>query len=219
MAADNFVNDEDVKVRNRQKKRSIEDDIDEVSDEVTITAKAKKYKYQDTAFFQLIDSFFKESVDTSVRLPKVIRNRAIELIHIAMPMHTKSQAENLLYKCTDKCRGSINIKTGEKTKRHPSVRKIDSLKYNKKNNPRHNPKNNPRNNLKRQLKVAADNYLELMEMFLKGLIPEMPLSDAQIEAVVDGLFLTNGKLNDDSISIYTGYTGVSLDDEPYRYYI
>ena len=58
-----------------------------------------------------------------------------------------------------------------------------------------------------------------MEMFLNGQFAEMPLSEAEIEAIVDGLFLSNDKLNDDSISIYTGCTGVGLDDEPYRYYI
>ena len=116
MAADKFVDDEDVKVRNRENKRCLEDDKVDVSDEVTIMAQAKKYKYEDTAFYQLIqliNSFLQESTNTSVLIPKVIHNRAIELINIELPNYTKLQASNLMYKCTAKCRGGINIKTGE----------------------------------------------------------------------------------------------------------
>ena len=142
MAVDKFVDDEDVKVRIRENKRAIKDNKVYVSDEVTIMAQAKKYKYEDTAFYQLIDSFLQESVNTSVRLPKVIHNRAIELINIELPNYTKSQAKVHVWKCTQKCRGGINIKTGEKTYMHPSVQKRENARRNPKNNLENNPKNN-----------------------------------------------------------------------------
>jgi len=89
---------------------------------------------------------------------------------------------------------------------HASVSKIRNARNNPKNNQKNNASNNPRNNAKKQLKVAAENHLELMEMFKNGEITEKPLNEVEIEEIVDGLFLAQDKLNDDSISIYTGYT-------------
>jgi len=58
MAADNLdddeVDDEEVELMAAD---NLDDDEVEVSDEVEIMDKAKKYKYKDTAFYQLINSF------------------------------------------------------------------------------------------------------------------------------------------------------------------
>ena len=77
MAADKFVEDEDIKVHNHENKRCLEDDIVDVSDEVTIIATAKKYKHEDTAFYKLINTFLNESANKFVPIPMCIRNRAI----------------------------------------------------------------------------------------------------------------------------------------------
>jgi len=137
--------------------------------------------------------------------------QAIELIKIEFPKYTKSQAHEVMKNCTAKCRGGINVTTGEKTNFHPSVQKITNARY--------NPINNPKNNAKKQVQVAAENHLILMEMFKNGKIKEKPLNEEEIEEIVDGLFLAQGILNDENIAIYTGYTGCGLKEEPYRYYI
>ena len=107
-------NEDEVIVRNRQKKRCIEDDKENVPDEVTIMAHAKKIKYEDTSFYQLINSFLQKSSNTFVPIPKVIIIKAKELLSNALPNVTKSQAENIIKKCAMQCRGGINMKNGGK---------------------------------------------------------------------------------------------------------
>jgi hypothetical protein len=70
MAADKL----DFKVRIRENKRSIKAGIVNVSEEVIIKVQAKKYKYEDKAFYQLINSFYQEAMNKFVGVPKIITN-------------------------------------------------------------------------------------------------------------------------------------------------
>ena len=56
-------------------------------------------------------------------------------------------------------------------------------------------------------------------MFENGEIKEKPLNPLEIKAIVDGLFESQDKLTNANLAIYTGYTGVGLTEEPYRYYM
>ena len=78
---------------------------------------------------------------------------------------------------------------GKKTSSNASVRKNLNTRNNPINNPKNNQRNNPINNAKKQLEVAAENHLELMEIFTNGEITEKPLNEVEIEEIVDGLFL------------------------------
>jgi len=68
------------------------------------------------------------------------------------------------------------------------------------------------------LKVAEENHAELLLMFQNGTIKEKPLNKVEAMQLVHGLFEREDSiLNQTNTSIYTGYTGVGLDNEPYRY--
>ena len=93
-----------------------------------------------------------------------------------------------------------------KTRKHPTIIKIV------------NDKNNPKNALLQQLKVAEENYDELLRMFKNGEITEEPLSKIAAKKLVHGCFeIEDHILNQTNTSIYTGYTGVGLKEEPYRF--
>ena len=104
-------------------------------------------------------------------------------------------------------RGGINLTTGKQTTMHSPVVKIK------------NAKNNPQNNLKKQLKVAEENHLELMRMFSNGDIKEKPIKKTEAAELVNVFLNTKAIFTQTNTSIYTGYTGVGLSDEPYRYFI
>ena len=57
-----------------------------------------------------------------------------------------------------------------------------------------------------------------MRMFQNGQIQEKPLDIEEAKQLVHGFFEREDSiLNQINTSIYTGYTGVSLKEEPYRY--
>ena len=74
VVVDEEDDDEEVKLMAAD---NLDDDEVVVSDQVEIMDQAKKYKYKDTAFYQLINSFLQKSSNTSVRLPKNIHMQAI----------------------------------------------------------------------------------------------------------------------------------------------
>ena len=193
------ANDEDDIVRHRRNKRVIVEDEEEVLEEVSsmaedvIVRQPRKNKYANTTFYNLLASFYENAPNKLVSVPKAISKQANELVCLEIPNVTKAQAINIVKKCAMECRGGINILNGEKTCMNASVRKIDDA--------RNNARNNPINNAKKQLKVAAENHLELMEMFKNGEITEKPLNKVEIEEIVDGLFLAQDKLNDENIAI------------------
>jgi len=201
------------------------DDEEEVQFELSSKAEdvvvhqARPYKYAKTTFYKLIASFYENSTYKLVKVPKSISTEAIKLLYVEIPNIKKTQAFEIIKNCGMQCRGYINISNGTRTSLHSAFKKIKNDRLNPIHNPINCPRNNPKNNLRRQQKIAEENYLALMEMFRNGLIREMPLSDNQIKEVVDSLFINYDILNDSSVSIYTGYTGCSLTDEPYRYYI
>ena len=87
--------DEDI-VLHKRNKRVIVEDEDEVPDEVTIMATiqvnalvAKRYKYSDTFFYQLVESFYKKEANKFARMPKSIIITANKLLRIEMPNITK----------------------------------------------------------------------------------------------------------------------------------
>ena len=69
--------------------------------------------------------------------------------------------------------------------------------------------------------VSEENHEDLLRMFQNGgEIKEKPLTKMEAKQLVDGLFEREASiLNQTNTSIYTGYTGVGLSDEPYRYLI
>ena len=182
---------EDEKVPNEVK--LLEENVDTVT---------KRHKYTDASFYKLIEEFYQTKTNKSVPFSNDIKRNALALLIMEYPDLTRIQGDQIIRKCANKCRDHINTFTGKKTTTHSTIRKLYDDK----------------SNFKKQLKAAEENHAELLLMFQNGTIKEKPLNKVEAMQLVRGLFEREDSiLNQTNTSIYTGYTGVGLDNEPYRY--
>jgi len=99
----------------------------------------------------------------------------------------------------------------------------NSAKWNPINNPRNSAKWNPItnakwypiNNRKQQLKMADENRIRLEEMLANGDIMELPRCHEDLRIIVDSIVSKFDYILL-FMSVYVGYTGVSLATEPFR---
>jgi len=96
---------------------------------------------------------------------------------------------------------------------------ITNAKWNPINNPRNSAKWNPITNAKwseiRRLKIADENRIRLEEMLANGDIKDLPRCHEDLRLIVDSIVSKFDYILL-LMSVYVGYTGVSLATEPFR---
>ena len=154
--------------------------------------------------------------DIEILLPQDFEN-----LFSKVTCRTPAQARKIIRYSAAAARNGISIIGPNKgnfmevNKSNPVYQTERNKRNNAKWNPINNPLNNPKNNKALQDRVAEKNRLKLDEMFENGLIQFKKRTTAEINTIVDGIFLSFTFILV-SLAVYIGYTGVSLALEPYR---
>ncbi len=197
-------------------------------------------KYANCSFQKAITDFYSNrlalGLSLAVPFEGLIRASTTDLLYEDFRIHfptkprpSHPQAYRIITNCASKAREGCSVRgpnKGEILARNATSatyiaasnaisNPINNLRNHAKWNHITNAKWNPINHRKQQLKIADENRIRLEEMLANGDIKDLPRCHEDLRLIVDSIVSKFDYILL-RMSVYVGYTGVSLATEPFR---